>query len=71
MSVATRDRSGISWESVTNARHYYREQFGPHSSPEHYRDWMLHEWGIVHVLGGSGMYVDNDVKYTAFLLRFS
>jgi hypothetical protein len=69
MSVATMDRSGISWESLTNARQYYREQFGPQSSLEHYRDWMLHEWGIVHVLG-SGMYVDNDVKYTAFLLRF-
>lgn len=71
MSVASMDRYGISWESVTNARQYYRQQHGPQSSPEHYRDWMLHEWGIIHVAGGSEMYVDDEVKYTAFLLRFA
>lgn len=69
MSVATRDRSGIEWAAINRARQHYREQHGPQSSPEHYRDWMLHEWGIVHVLGG-GFHIDDDVKYTAFLLRF-
>lgn len=69
MSVATSDQFGISWESLTNARQYYREQHGPQASPEHYKDWMLHEWGIVHIAGG-GFHIDDDVKYTAFLLRF-
>ena len=69
MSVATMDRSGINWRAVDHARQYYREQHGPHASSEHYQDWMLHEWGIV--ITHSRSYIDNNVKYTAFLLRFA
>jgi hypothetical protein len=68
MSVATSDRSGISWRAVDHARQYYREQHGPHASPEHYQDWLFHEWGIVHT--HSRIYIDDKVKYTVFLLRF-
>lgn len=70
MSIATTNLSGIKWAAINRARQYYREQYGPQSSPEHYQDWMLHEWGIIHI-HGIGMRVDDDVKYTAFLLRWA
>jgi hypothetical protein len=68
MSVATSDRSGISWRALDRARQHYREEFGPHFSPEHYQDWMLHQWGIYHRF--SSISIDDEKKYTMFLLRF-
>lgn len=69
MSVATRDRSEISWRAVDRARQHYREEFGPHFSIEHYQDWMLHQWGILHRF--NSVSIDNEQKYTMFLLRFA
>ena len=69
MSVATRDRSGISWEAVARVADHYRSEFGPQSSPEHYQDWLLHTWGIDH--RRNYINVVDEQKYTMFLLRFA
>jgi len=63
------DKRKISWPSIDRARQHYREEFGPHFSPEHYQDWMLHQWGILHRF--NSISIDDEQKYIMFLLRFS
>jgi hypothetical protein len=69
MTIVMMDRTKISWESIDRAREFYREQYGPEFSIEHYQDWMLHEWGVLHKF--NSISVDDEVKYTAFLLRWA
>lgn len=69
MSIVMMDQTRMNWESIDRARRYYREHFGPEFSIEHYQDWMLHQWGIVHRF--NNVSIDDEVKYTAFLLRWA
>jgi len=69
MTVVMMDRTKISWDAYNRVREHYRSEFGPASSNEHFQDWMLHTWGIDHRF--NYINIDDEQKYTMFLLRFA